>query len=115
MKFKAIKIDRPILSEDVCLFLLFVVLSVGEQIMHFLEEIRKWIGEIIEISLLLVAFGVIAEILFGNNVPFFGGIVANLTGLVNILGENGLVGLIVLGVIVFLIHQRKTLSPENPQ
>ena len=32
--------------------------------MHFLEEVRKWIGEILKISLLLAAFGVIAEIGF---------------------------------------------------
>lgn len=81
--------------------------------MHFLVEIRKWVGEIIEIFLLLVAFGVIVEILFGSRVPFFGGIVANLTGLVSILGQNGLVGLIALGIIVILFHRRKAVSPRN--
>jgi hypothetical protein len=81
--------------------------------MHFLEEIKKWAGEIIEIILLLVAFGVIAEILFGSRVPFFGGTVANLTGLVSRLGENGLVGLIALGIIVLLFHCRKAVSPRN--
>jgi len=83
--------------------------------MHFLEEIRRWLGEIVEISLLLVAFGVVAEILFGSKVSFFGGIVANLTGLVDTLGENGLVGLIALGILVFLFQRRKALSPGNPQ
>jgi len=83
--------------------------------MHLLEEIRRWVGEIIEIFLLLVAFGVIAEILFGSRVPFFGGIVANLTGLVGTLGENGLVGLIALGIIVLLFHRRKAVSPGNQQ
>jgi hypothetical protein len=78
--------------------------------MHFLEEIKKWLSEITEIALLLIAIGIVAEILFGTTVPFFGGIVANLTGLLSTLGENGLVGLIALGIIVFLFHRRKAIA-----
>jgi hypothetical protein len=78
--------------------------------MHFLEEIKKWLGEITEIALLLIAIGIVAEILFGTTVPFFGGIVVNLTGLLSTLGENGLVGLIALGIIVFLFHRRKAIA-----
>ena len=83
--------------------------------MHFFEEIKKWLGEITEISLLLIALGIALEILFGGTVPFFGGIVANLTALLNTMGENGLVGLIALGIIVFLFQRRKAVSPVNPQ
>jgi len=61
----------------------------------------------------LVAFGAIAEVLFGSRDPFFGGTVANLTGLVGRLGENGFVGLIVLGIIVSLFYHRKAVSPRN--
>jgi len=83
--------------------------------MHFIEEIKKWIGEITEISLLLIALGIVVEILFGSTVPFFGRVVPNLTVLIESLGENGLVGLIALGIIVFLFQRRKALSPANPQ
>ena len=38
--------------------------------MHFLEEVKKWLGEITEIALLLVALGIVFEILFGPG--FFG-------------------------------------------
>lgn len=78
--------------------------------MHFLEEAKRWIGEITEISLLLIALGIAAEILFGQKVPFFGGIVVNLTALLNSLGENGLVGLIALGIILFLFHRKKAVA-----
>jgi len=44
--------------------------------MHFLEELKKWLGEITEIFLLLIAIGIAVEILFGSAVPFFGGVVA---------------------------------------
>jgi hypothetical protein len=78
--------------------------------MQYFDEIKKWIGEITEICLLLVAFGVVVEILFGDAVPFFGGIVANLTGLLSTLGENGLVGLVALGVIVYLFQRKKAVA-----
>jgi len=77
--------------------------------MHFLEEIKRWLGEITEIALLLIALGVAVEILFGNAVPFFGGIVTNLTALLKSLGDNGLVGLVALGIILFLFRRRKVV------
>jgi hypothetical protein len=75
--------------------------------MRYLQEVKNWLGEITEIALLLVALGVVAEILFGQKVPFFGGIVANLTTLLGTLGENGLVGLIALAIIMFLFYRKK--------
>jgi hypothetical protein len=78
--------------------------------MQYLGEIKKWIGEITEISLLLIAFGIVVQILFGDVVPFFGGITTNLMGLLNALGDNGLVGLIALGVILYLFQKRKATA-----
>jgi len=77
--------------------------------MNYFEKIKRWIGEITEISLLLIALGIVAGILFGDTVPFFGGIVTNLTGLLNTLGENGLVGLVALSIILFLFYKRKAV------
>ncbi len=78
--------------------------------MRYLQEIKNWLGEITEIALLLVALGVVVEILFGQKVPFFGGIVANLTTLLGTLGENGLVGLIALAIILFLFYRKKVAA-----
>lgn len=75
--------------------------------MHYFEQVKKWLGEITEIAVLLIALGVVIEILFGSAVPFFGGIVGNLTALVSSLGENGLVGVIALGIIVYLFNRRR--------
>ena len=71
-------------------------------------EIRKWLVEITEIALLLIALGVAAEILFGDKVSFFSGIVNNLTQIIGTLGDKGLVGLVSLGLIVFLFYRRRT-------
>ena len=79
--------------------------------MHALEQVKRWIGEITEIALLLIALGIAAEILFGTAVPFFGGrIVANLTQLLKTLGDNGLVGLIALGIILFLFNRKRAVA-----
>ena len=80
--------------------------------MHYLEEVKKWLGEITEVFLLLIALGVVAEILFanpttGSSLPFLGGIVENLTGLIREMGDNGLVGLLALGVIIYLFQRRR--------
>jgi hypothetical protein len=78
--------------------------------MRYLEELKKWLGEITEIALLLLALGIVVEILFGDAVPFFGGIVPNLTKLLNTLGQNGLVGLIALAIIFFLFYRKKAAA-----
>jgi hypothetical protein len=77
--------------------------------MNFLQEIKKWLGEVTEIFLLLIALGITVEILFGQHVPFTSGIVTNLTTLISTLGENGLVGLIALGIILYLFRKRKSV------
>ncbi len=78
--------------------------------MRFFEEIKKWLAEITEIFLLLIAIGIACDILFGQTVPFFGGIVANLTALISSLGENGLVGLIALSIILYLFNRRRVVA-----
>ncbi|MDH7599596.1 MAG: hypothetical protein QHH07_08210 [Sedimentisphaerales bacterium] len=78
--------------------------------MNYLQEVKRWLAEITEISLLLVALGIIVEILFGRTVPFFGGIVENLTALISALGQNGLVGLITLAVILYLFSRRRVTA-----
>jgi len=84
--------------------------------MNYFGQVKKWIGEITEIALLLIALGISVEVLFGSEVPFLSGIVTNLTGLISTLGENGLVGLVALGVILFLFQKRKAVEQHsNPQ
>ncbi len=84
--------------------------------MRFLEELKKWLGEITEIALLLVALGIAFEILVGPGF-FFGapGVVANLTALIKDLGlgENGLVGFIALAIIVWMFYRKKAVTPHQ--
>ena len=72
-----------------------------------LENVRAFLRTATELGLLLVALAVVLQILFGNNVPFVGnGVVGNITSLIESLGQQGLVGLISLLVIVYLFQRR---------
>ena len=83
--------------------------------MRFLEEIKKWLGEITEIALLLVALGIVFEILFGPGFFVSPGVVANVTVLVESLGmgENGFVGLIAFAIILWLFYRKKAASYQQ--
>ena len=74
------------------------------------KKIKKSIGEVIEISLLLVAFGIVVEILFGGIVPLGSGIMVNLMGLISTLGDNGLVGIMVLGIVIYIFRKGKVFA-----
>ncbi len=77
--------------------------------MEMLHKVKGWLHELTEVGLLLVALSVVFGILFGPKMPFLGsGVVDNLTGLIASLGEQGLVGLIALGVILYLFNKKKT-------
>jgi hypothetical protein len=49
---------------------------------------------------------IVAALLVGPQLPFFGNVTANLIGLVKDLGANGLIGLVVLGFILWLFSRR---------
>ena len=71
------------------------------------EKMKKWIYQFTEIGLLLVALGIVLQILFGQTVAFMtGDVVGNLVALIKSLGDQGVVGLIALGVIVWLFSKR---------
>ena len=70
--------------------------------MNALNMLRDVIGSLTGIIVSLVALGVAAGVVFGSGVPFVGGVLDNLLDLVNTLGGQGLVGLIVLAVLLDL-------------
>ncbi|HIO21480.1 MAG TPA: hypothetical protein EYN18_03675 [Nitrospirales bacterium] len=64
------------------------------------------VNQITDAALGLLALAIVAGILIGGTLPFFGSVVANLTSVVNQLGEAGLAGLISLGLIAWLFAGR---------
>ncbi len=76
--------------------------------MDRLQSFKGWIGALTDILLMLLALGIAAALLVGGgNVPFVGNVVGNIVALVKDLGSNGLVGLIALGVILWLFSNRR--------
>ena len=74
--------------------------------MNGLTTLKSWIGALTEIALMLLALGITLALLAGPQVPFLGNVVGNILSLVKELGSNGIVGLIALGVIVWLFSKR---------
>jgi hypothetical protein len=75
--------------------------------MKGIDTIKEWVGALTELSLMLLALAIVLGILVGSNLPFFGSVTANIMAMVKDLGGNGLVGLIALGVILWLFSNRK--------
>jgi hypothetical protein len=74
--------------------------------MDVLNTLKTWVGGLTELGLMLLALAIVASLLGGGTVPFFGAVVGNIINLVKELGTNGLVGLISLGVILWLFARR---------
>ena len=72
----------------------------------WISKIKDYLNKFLEIGVLLLAVSVIAEILFGPNVPFFGSKVTNnLIDLLNNLGEQGIAALIVVFAVIFVYRK----------
>ena len=78
-------------------------------ILKSLDSTKKWIRALTEIAVLLVALSIVAAILFGAEVPFLGGtadVVTRITDLIAGLGEQGVVGMLGLGVILYVFARK---------
>jgi len=75
--------------------------------MDWLNSLKSWIGALTEILLMLIALAIAAALLVGGNVPFFGNTTANIITFVKSLADAGLVGLIALGIILWLFSNRR--------
>jgi hypothetical protein len=72
-----------------------------------MKTIKEWVGALTELALMLLALAIVLSLLIGANLPFFGTVTANIMAWVKDLGENGLVGLLALGFILWLFSKRK--------
>jgi hypothetical protein len=75
--------------------------------MKGIETVKSWVGELTELGLMLLALAIVLALLVGTNLPFFGAVTANIMAWVKDLGGNGLVGLITLGIVLWLFSNRK--------
>ena len=72
----------------------------------WISKISGYLNKFLELAVLLLAVSVIAEIIFGPNVAFFGSqITNNLITLLNSLGEQGVAALIVVFAVIFVYRK----------
>ena len=73
---------------------------------NWISKITGYLNKFIEIGVLLLGVSVIAEILFGPNVAFFGSqVTENLINLLNSLGEQGIAALIIVFAVIFVYRR----------
>jgi len=69
---------------------------------NLITTLTKYLNKFLELGILLLAISVIAEIIFGPNVAFFGSqVTENLINLLNALGEQGIAALIIVLAVIF--------------
>ena len=72
----------------------------------WISKITSWLNKFLEVGVLLLAVSVIAEILFGPDVPFFGSHVTNnLITLLGSLGDQGIAALIMVFAVIFVYRK----------
>ena len=73
---------------------------------NWINQIKNYLNKFLEIAVLLLAVSVIAEIVFGPNVAFFGSqVTANLINLLNSLGEQGVAALIIVFAVIIVFRK----------
>jgi hypothetical protein len=76
--------------------------------MEILNKVKAWAGGLAEVGLSLAALMIVLEVLGLGNIPFLPttSVIENVSGLINMLGSQGLVGLIAVWVL-YEIWNRK--------
>ena len=69
---------------------------------NWINKIKFYLNKFLEVGVLLLAVSVIAEIIFGPDVAFFGSqVTKNLIVLINTLGDQGVAALIIVLAVIF--------------
>jgi len=72
----------------------------------WISKITSYLNKFLEVGVLLLGVSVIAEILFGPNVPFFGSQVTNnIIALLNALGNQGTAALIIVFAVLYVYRR----------
>ena len=71
-----------------------------------MDTAKSFLRSVMDVALVIIPLSVVLGIIFGPSVTFIGtAVVGNITDLVSSLGGNGLVGIIVLGILMWLARR----------
>jgi len=72
----------------------------------WISKFKGYLNTFVELGVLLLAVSVLAEILFGPDVAFFGSqVTANLIALLNSLGQQGVAALIIVFAVIYVYRK----------
>ena len=72
----------------------------------WISKVKYYLNSFLEVGVLLLAVSVIAEVIFGPKVAFFGSqVTENLIRLLNSLGSQGIVALIIVFAVIFVYRK----------
>ena len=73
---------------------------------NWISKFKSYLNTFVELGVLLLAVSVLAEILFGPDVAFFGSqVTTNLIALLNSLGQQGVAALIIVFAVIYVYRK----------
>ena len=70
-----------------------------------LDNAKRMVASLTSLGIALLGLGIVASLLSPTGrIPWLGDIAGNIIGLINSLGSQGIVGLVALGVILYLFR-----------
>ncbi|URQ65540.1 hypothetical protein M9B39_01320 [SAR86 cluster bacterium] len=69
-----------------------------------MKTVKDFITGLTGVLASVIGLGIVAAIVFGGDVYFFGNVIETIMGYVVMLGENGLAGLIVLLIVLGVLN-----------
>ena len=70
-----------------------------------LETAKNFLYKVTEVLALFVAVSLLVGIIFGPKTAFFGSVVSNFSSILSIIGEEGLIALVSLLIIVAILKK----------
>ena len=74
-----------------------------------MTEVKRWLTQILELSLLVVALLAVIQVLFGANATQVFGldVIKNIGDLAKTFGNAGLIGILAAGIVAWLILRQR--------
>ena len=73
---------------------------------NWINTIKYYLRQFLELGVLLLAISVFAELIFGPDVAFFGSTVTkNFVELLNSIGDQGVAALIIIFAVIFVYRK----------
>ena len=69
-----------------------------------METAKRWVSDLTSIGMALIALGIVLGVVVGPDVVFVPNVLENLMAAVAMLGDAGLVGIIVLLIVIELLR-----------